>query len=149
MLNRTAYEVLQMIKVCRDEKIQTLTVPFLALHGAEDRVTLVKGSHYLMEKSATPAEDKELIVMPGLKHDIFHEKQPDGNECIKTVVNYLDKCFDARENPQPKPQTQAQTTAPADKGDMNGKGEARGGNEEVEEEKETDKKKEKKEVFEM
>ena len=31
-----------------------------------------------MERSSTDKRKKEMIVMPGLKHDIFHEKQPDG-----------------------------------------------------------------------
>ena len=65
-----------------------------------------------MERTGTDKRKKEMVVMPGLKHDIFHEKQPDGNtyrfinwmyeskmmnignECIKVVVNYFDRCYE-------------------------------------------------------
>lgn len=44
--------------------------------------TILLGSDFLMERTGTDKRKKEMVVMPGLKHDIFHEKQPDGETTL-------------------------------------------------------------------
>lgn len=50
---------------------ERITVPLLALHGQEDRVTAPSGSRDLVARAASP--DKTLRVYPGFPHDLFHE----------------------------------------------------------------------------
>ena len=54
-----------------DEKIGRLTLPTLILHGSDDWIIPVTDAHALHE--ASPAEDKRLVVIPGVGHnDIIH-----------------------------------------------------------------------------
>lgn len=50
---------------------ERITVPLLALHGQEDRITAPSGSRDLVARAASP--DKTLRIYPGFPHDLFHE----------------------------------------------------------------------------
>ncbi len=67
-----------------------INIPFLAIHGTLDEVTLPIGSHYLMEKSATEASNKELKLFEGLKHEMCHENPLKRNEVIQFCVEYFE-----------------------------------------------------------
>jgi alpha-beta hydrolase superfamily lysophospholipase len=56
-------------------------------------VGLVRGSELIIEKAGTDKSFKELHILPGLKHDVFHERQPDGNNAIKLVVDFIDRMY--------------------------------------------------------
>ncbi len=51
------------------EKMGTITVPLLILHGTADRLTNPKGSRMLYERAGSA--DKTLRLYEGLRHDLF------------------------------------------------------------------------------
>ena len=44
--------------------------PFIVLHGTADNVIPMKGSQELYETSATPKEDKTLVIIEGAEHNL-------------------------------------------------------------------------------
>ena len=88
-MNKTAFEVIKMIIAVKKE-VPSLKTPFLCLHGSDDTIALPKSSSYLVEHSAVPTELKSIVLLPSLKHEIFHEKKPDGPAAILKVVEYFD-----------------------------------------------------------
>ena len=83
--NKTAYELLKMLPLVKTA-ISNLSIPFLALHGAEDSIALPKGSEFLLEHSATPMEKKTLKIYPGYKHELLNE----GPDILETIVDYFE-----------------------------------------------------------
>merc|ERR1719152_438664 len=49
----------------------SLRFPFLILHDPEDAICKFSGSERLHKLAATPADDKSLIHMKGMKHDLI------------------------------------------------------------------------------
>lgn len=92
--NRTARELLQLTKRCKEE-VPRLALPFLCIHGADDAIALSKGSAFLMEHAGTELAQRQLQLLPGLKHECFHELRPQGPESIQMVVRFFDQhCHD-------------------------------------------------------
>ena len=88
-MNKSAYELLKWITAVKKE-IPNLTIPFLCLHGEADLIALPKGSLYLIEHSGTESSLKSISILPGLRHEMFHEKIPDGPKSIQHVLNYFE-----------------------------------------------------------
>jgi alpha-beta hydrolase superfamily lysophospholipase len=88
-MNQTAYEILKMISLCKEE-IPNMNVPMYIIHGTADTIALPKGSQYLYDNVATTEADKTLTMYPQLKHEVFHERKPDGPAAIKNIVNYIE-----------------------------------------------------------
>lgn len=88
-MNKSAYELLKWIVVVKEE-IPNIKIPFFCLHGSDDIIALPKGSLYLMENSGTILSQKSISILPGLKHEIFHEKTPDGPNSIQSVLTYFE-----------------------------------------------------------
>ena len=88
-MNKTAYELIKWVTAAKQE-IPNVTIPFLCLHGGADLIALPKGSAYLMEHSGTASSLKSISILPGLKHEIFHEKIPDGPNSIQCVLKYFE-----------------------------------------------------------
>jgi alpha-beta hydrolase superfamily lysophospholipase len=65
-----------------------LTVPLLAVHGAEDHAAAPAGSRNLVE-SATSA-DKTLRIYPGLRHDTLREPNGGGEMVRGDIIAWLD-----------------------------------------------------------
>lgn len=63
-----------------------LTAPLLVVHGSEDRLITVEGSHRLVE--AVGSSDVELKVYPGLYHEVFNE--PERDQVLDDVVSWID-----------------------------------------------------------
>jgi alpha-beta hydrolase superfamily lysophospholipase len=61
---------------CRDARhaAPRLTLPWLAVHGEEDRVAPNEGSRSLVQLLGSP--DKSLVVYPGQRHEIHNELEP-------------------------------------------------------------------------
>jgi alpha-beta hydrolase superfamily lysophospholipase len=91
IMNKTAIEVIMMIKRTREETVKNFDVPFLALHGADDKVCLPAGAQMLLDKSATRKDRKRLETLPGMKHEFLHEGKVDGPKNIEKVVKYFDE----------------------------------------------------------
>ncbi|AWV48813.1 hypothetical protein JK2ML_2603 [Mycobacterium leprae Kyoto-2] len=62
-----------------------LTTPLLVVHGSEDRLVLVDGSHRLVE--CVGSTDVELKVYPGLYHEVFNE--PERDQVLEDVVCWI------------------------------------------------------------
>jgi len=65
-------------------------VPFLCIHGAEDKVALPKSSDYIYSNAGTDIEDRQLYVIPGAKHEPFHETAAIRTGAIQYVVDYFE-----------------------------------------------------------
>lgn len=88
-MNKTAYEVIKMIQAVKTE-VLTLKTPFLCLHGSDDKVALPASSSYLVQHSATAPSKKSVVFFPKLRHEIFHEKKPEGPGAILRAVEYFE-----------------------------------------------------------
>lgn len=90
VMNKTGYELFLMTKAAFDA-IPLITVPILCLHGATDNVTLPSGAQYTFDKAGTAADKKELVLFPGLKHEIFFEADETANKTIGAAADFLVK----------------------------------------------------------
>ena len=91
-MNKSAYELIKWITAVKLE-IPSIEVPFMCLHGSDDKIALPKGSHYLMEHSGTQESKKSLHILPNLRHEMFHEKIPHGHQSILKVLDYFENQF--------------------------------------------------------
>jgi alpha-beta hydrolase superfamily lysophospholipase len=64
-----------------------ISLPMLLLHGADDQMTSVDGSQILVDKCTS--EDKQLIIYPGLRHEVLNESI--NLEIFARVVVWLDQ----------------------------------------------------------
>ncbi len=71
---RTAKELLKAIARIQ-EKMPDVTVPFITLHGDQDKLTNPEGSRELFQKAKSI--DKTIKIYPGLYHDLLHEPEKD------------------------------------------------------------------------
>lgn len=62
-----------------------LTAPLLVVHGADDRLIPVGGSHRLVE--CVGSTDVELKIYPGLYHEVFNE--PERDQVLDDVVSWI------------------------------------------------------------
>ena len=89
IMNKSAYELIKWIAAVKLE-IPSLKMPFMCLHGQADKIALPKGSVYLMEHSSTDESQKNIFLLPNLRHEMFHEKVPHGHQSILKVLNYFE-----------------------------------------------------------
>jgi len=82
---RTAAELLRAMERIRTSRSQ-LTIPFLVLHGTDDRLTNPAGSQALRDGAAST--DKTLHLYPGLYHDLLHE--PEHATVLGDLVGWLE-----------------------------------------------------------
>ncbi len=69
---RTAASLLMALRRI-DGRMEDLEVPFLAMHGTDDRLTEPEGSRRLHARAKSA--DKSLKLYPGLAHDLLHEPE--------------------------------------------------------------------------
>jgi len=67
------------------QRAPALTAPLLVVHGSDDRLIPVAGSHRLVE--CVGSTDVELKVYPGLYHEVFNE--PEREQVIGDVVSWI------------------------------------------------------------
>lgn len=65
----------------------TLTIPLLAMHGADDTLTSPRGTIEFFERAGS--SDKLLELWPGMKHEIFNEV--DGADVIAFTLDWLNR----------------------------------------------------------
>ena len=70
--NKTAAELIALIAECKTEAPR-ITLPLQLHHGAADQITLVEGSEWLLQNVGTAADQKQLHVHAGLKHELFSD----------------------------------------------------------------------------
>jgi alpha-beta hydrolase superfamily lysophospholipase len=76
-------------------EIPKVKVPFKCIHGAADIITLPASSAYLFDHAATPADQKSIEYLTGLRHETLHEKPPAGAATIDKVVAYFESQLNA------------------------------------------------------
>ena len=111
--NKTACEF-NKLKMAAIECIPRIDYPMLILHGALDNVTLPRSSEVLFNTVATIENRKQLILLPGLRHEvtlgaitkylffkrylmfiivnsckIFRERPPIGKEVISLAADFI------------------------------------------------------------
>ncbi|MGO8767435.1 MAG: lysophospholipase [Mycobacterium sp.] len=69
------------------QRAPALTAPLLVVHGSDDRLIPVAGSHRLVE--CVGSTDVELKVYPGLYHEVFNE--PERDQVLADVVSWISK----------------------------------------------------------
>ncbi|MFZ0713953.1 alpha/beta hydrolase [Mycobacterium sp.] len=67
------------------QRAPALTAPLLVVHGSDDRLIPVEGSHQLV--AAVGSSDVELKVYPGLYHEVFNE--PEQDQVLDDVVSWI------------------------------------------------------------
>lgn len=67
------------------QRAPALTAPLLVVHGSDDRLIPVAGSHRLLE--CVGSTDAELKVYPGLYHEVFNE--PEREQVLDDVVSWI------------------------------------------------------------
>lgn len=67
------------------QRAPALTAPLLVVHGSQDRLIPVAGSHRLVE--CVGSTDVELKVYPGLYHEVFNE--PEREQVLDDVVSWI------------------------------------------------------------
>lgn len=68
-------------------RLGDLTMPLLAMHGADDRLTFPSGTKLLHERASST--DKTLRILPNHKHEIFNER--DRHRTIADVLAWLEE----------------------------------------------------------
>lgn len=64
-----------------------LTLPWLVVHGEEDAIAPVKGAHVLFE--ALRSQDKQLVVYPGLRHEVHNERAAERAKFIDLLGSWI------------------------------------------------------------
>lgn len=71
---------------CR-EGAPRITLPWLVVHGEEDRIAPVEGSRVVFEKLGS--RDKQLVIYPGLRHEVHNEKAPDRAKFLDLLSDWI------------------------------------------------------------
>lgn len=82
----TTIVALERTELSFPERLPSLTLPLLVMHGADDKLTPPTGSRLVDELASS--EDKTLRLYDGLRHEILNE--PEGPEIIAEIVAWLD-----------------------------------------------------------
>jgi len=69
------------------QRAPALTAPLLVVHGGDDQLVPVAGSHRLVD--CVGSSDVELKVYPGLYHEVFNE--PERDQVLDDVVSWITK----------------------------------------------------------
>jgi lysophospholipase len=79
---------LAAIREVRENAI-AVTCPLLILHGGQDRIALPEGSQWLERHAG--AKDRQLVIFPGLKHELHNETAPERVEVFARIGAWLDQ----------------------------------------------------------
>ncbi|HEU4531430.1 MAG TPA: alpha/beta hydrolase [Steroidobacteraceae bacterium] len=64
-----------------------LHMPWLAMHGSEDRIAPPQGSRDLM--SLLASQDKQLVIYPGQRHEVHNELEPARSQFLGTLAQWV------------------------------------------------------------
>lgn len=89
LTNKTAYEMFHLISDLRVSIPQQLDIPFFAIHGELDSIALKSGAEFVFKNAKTDLTKRKLFIAQGLKHEVIHESDPDGEKCRQMIVDYI------------------------------------------------------------
>lgn len=69
-------------------KVKTIRIPMLIMHGDADGIADVRGSRELYKYLMF--DNKTLKIYPGLYHETMNEAKPDRDKVLEDVKNYID-----------------------------------------------------------
>ena len=81
---RTAVEMIRAGEVAR-ARFDCLSMPILAMHGADDELTSPRGTELLHQGAA--AQDRTIILWPGMRHELLNE--PGRGEVMQAIVDWV------------------------------------------------------------
>lgn len=72
--------------------LHEITLPFIVLHGLDDKVTSWEGSKMLYNAASTADKDKEMWLYPHLCHALLHGEKPSTcDRVFKDIIEWLDR----------------------------------------------------------
>jgi alpha-beta hydrolase superfamily lysophospholipase len=83
----TALNLALALEEVRNHAIPGLKVPFLILHGTCDYGVMIQGSEFMMDKTETPLDDKQLHRIEGGYHDLLGD--PLAEECMDHIRRWV------------------------------------------------------------
>lgn len=81
---RTAVEMIHAGEDART-RFDRITMPLLAMHGADDELTSPHGTELLYKGAATP--DRTIVLWPGMRHEILNE--PGRGEVMQFIMDWI------------------------------------------------------------
>ncbi|XP_061994315.1 caffeoylshikimate esterase-like [Rosa rugosa] len=86
---KTGYELLR-VSTDIEQRLQEITLPFLVLHGEDDKVTDTSVSKQLYEVASS--SDKTLKLYPNMWHGLLYGEQIENTEIVfSDIINWLDR----------------------------------------------------------
>ncbi|XP_068759092.1 monoglyceride lipase-like [Montipora capricornis] len=64
-----------------------ITLPYLLVHGDDDQVVLIDGSHFLQQHS--PSTDKTFKVYEGGRHELLNEIQELSSKVLQDILDWI------------------------------------------------------------
>ncbi len=84
---RMGRELLRVENLTSAERLSEISIPALILHGVDDRVVDPQCSRIIYDNISS--EDKELIILPGLYHEILNSDKKDS--ILDTITEWINK----------------------------------------------------------
>ena len=92
MINSTATTTLTMIDQLKYTSVLAdIKVPTFVAHGKDDTICYAKGSMEVFTKLGTPNNEKEVHLIPGLKHEICSDVEPRSTAILEDMVKFAQK----------------------------------------------------------
>lgn len=83
---REVMEIIQAVEAVQ-LKMKNLTLPFMILHGALDRLVSIEGSRQLYEQAGS--QDKALKIYAGIYHEILNDNK--NESALADLIKWLDE----------------------------------------------------------
>lgn len=84
---RMGRELLRVEALTSTERLSKISIPALILHGGDDRVVNPQCSRIIYDNISS--EDKKLIILPGLYHEILNSNEKDS--ILTTITDWINK----------------------------------------------------------
>ena len=82
---RTGVGALENMEVIQENKFK-IKIPFLILHGSNDKINNIEGSREFFEETPN-ISGKDIKIYPGLSHDLLHE--PEHRMVKNDILNWM------------------------------------------------------------
>ena len=80
IMNKTGYEVLQMLGQVKEHGPNNISMPLFAIHGADDELCYPSGSEWIHQQCKTPDELKKYEIFKVTKTFVWY------NDCVYVVT---------------------------------------------------------------
>jgi acylglycerol lipase len=84
---RWGFETLKALDAIQ-ETVETITFPFLVLHGVEDTIISITGSIEFHSRAAS--RDKAIKTYPGLKHELLNEPREARHLVVRDISEWIE-----------------------------------------------------------